>query len=148
MCFFRWNLNPLSMALFMLSMASFGIAADDLPSTSVEKTDVASRSGNGVVEHETGSTTEPARKPRQDVVTAALLVIGGIAAVGLFLMALTIFWGGRLRRLARRPLPEQSPIDELWYLKPSKQRPGDASIQTEPTGPTTPPPPQESPESS
>jgi len=61
-----------------------------------------------------------ANEQQRRVVTAGMLLLVGIAFVGLLLVGLTIVWGSRVRRLARRPLPEQSPVDELWYLKPKK----------------------------
>lgn len=74
----------------------------------------------------------PAPDERQRrVVTAGMLLLVGIAFVGLLLVGLTIIWGSRVRRLARRPLPEQSPVDDLWYLKPSKQRLDDAENAAE-----------------
>ena len=78
------------------------------------------------------------QKEHQEVITAAMLVIAGVACMGLMLIGLTILWGVRVRRLARQPLPEQSPIDELWYLKPKKSLPGASADEPGSTGPSQP----------
>lgn len=59
---------------------------------------------------------EEKREGRQKVVAAAFLLMG-ILGLGLFLLALVLWWGFRVRRLVRRPLPKAGPGDELWYLK-------------------------------
>lgn len=63
------------------------------------------------------------RARRQRVVTAAVLLLAGIAAVGLVLVGLIVLWGARMRRIARSGLPRQSPVDDLWYLRPKKELP-------------------------
>lgn len=70
---------------------------------------------------ETPSKTELSEQQRRRIVTAAFYVLGGILFVGLMLIVLTVLWGSRTRRVARKPLPEQSPGDPLWYLRPDKQ---------------------------
>jgi hypothetical protein len=57
------------------------------------------------------------REKREKAVGKALAALTGIVIVGLSLMGLIWFWGHRVRRTARAPLPEQSPDDLLWYLK-------------------------------
>ena len=80
----------------------------------------------------------PLQKEHHEVITAAMLVIAGVAFLGLMLVGLTILWGVRVRRLARRPLPEQSPIDELWYLKPRKSPRGASAGEPGSTGSSQP----------
>ena len=47
---------------------------------------------------------------------AGLLALCGIGIGGLMLVLLVMFWGARLRRLARRELPPQKSFqNELWY---------------------------------
>jgi hypothetical protein len=55
---------------------------------------------------------------------AGLAALAGIAIVGIGLVALTILWAGRLRRLNRQPLPEAPLKNDLWFLKPPKSPPG------------------------
>jgi hypothetical protein len=66
---------------------------------------------------------------------AGLAAIAGIAIVGIGLLAITILWGARLRRLNRKPLPKAALKDEFWFLKPPK-----GSVESAPT----PAPPSES----
>ena len=80
-------------------------------------------------EHADG--TDPAEIPdrtqRQRVVTVAIYLLGGIVVGGLALIGLVLLWGVRMRRIARPSLPEQTEVDELWYLKPKKRKPTSGS---------------------
>lgn len=63
----------------------------------------------------------------------ALIGLAGVAAIaiiGVTLGAVIILWAGRLRRLNRKPLPDASLKDELWFLKPPKTTPGDSPAQS------------------
>ena len=70
---------------------------------------------------ESPSETELSGQQRRRIVTVAFYLLGGVLFVGLMLIALTVLWGIRTRRVARKPLPTQSPGDPLWYLRPEKQ---------------------------
>jgi hypothetical protein len=63
----------------------------------------------------------PAETRQRTVATAVLLLLG-IVGAGLILMLLVLLWGVRVRRIARAPLPGQSPVDPLWYLRPKPPR--------------------------
>lgn len=113
-------------ALALLCLASVPSRAD---STAAPRDSVA-------VEKRASSNTAPAenfgRKQRQRNVAVALVMLVGIMFVGLALIALTILWGFRVRRIARAPLPKRKPVDPLWYLRPEKNR-----SQTDSAGPGT-----------
>ena len=76
---------------------------------------------------EHADSTDPAEKPdrtkRHRVITVAIYLLGGIVVGGLSLIGLVLLWGVRMRRIARPSLPEQTDVDELWYLKPKKKKP-------------------------
>lgn len=80
-------------------------------------------------------------KQKKQAVTAGMLLLVGVVLIGLVLIGMTIAWGGRLRRMARKPLPQPKPVDELWYLKAKKAPGGEAAAPTsgdnvvEPDGP-------------
>ena len=58
---------------------------------------------------------------RQKKAYSGLAALVGIVIAGLALAALTILWGGRLRRQLRRPLPDADvPTRDFWFLKPPK----------------------------
>jgi hypothetical protein len=61
----------------------------------------------------------PTSERKPNVVFAYLALIG-ILIAGLALVAATMMWGHRVRRLARTPFPSGAPRDELWYLRPKK----------------------------
>lgn len=62
----------------------------------------------------------PAEEHKKQVVTVGMLVLVGVVLIGLMLIGMTIAWGSRVRKIARKPLPSQSPVDDLWYLKAKK----------------------------
>jgi len=59
----------------------------------------------------------PEEQRRQNLATILFMLLGGVCIVGIALIAGTMIWGAKLRRLAR--VPESGPTrqDELWYLK-------------------------------
>ncbi len=61
--------------------------------------------------------SEAEQAKRRQAVGKGMAALAGIVIVGLSLMALVWFWGHRVRRTARTPLPEQTTDDSLWYLK-------------------------------
>lgn len=54
---------------------------------------------------------------RQNLVTVMLMLLGGVCLVGVALIAGTMIWGAKLRRLARVPERHPTRQDDLWYLK-------------------------------
>jgi hypothetical protein len=56
-----------------------------------------------------------------------LLIVLTVGTVSLMLVLM--LWGSRVRREARKPLPQTKPRDPFWYLKAKKPIPG------EPEGP-------------
>ncbi len=61
------------------------------------------------------------RPSRKHAAMAGLLILVGVASAGLMLLALVVIWGRRVRRMTRKTLPKHSQVDDLWYLRPSKQ---------------------------
>jgi len=60
------------------------------------------------------------------IATAAFLLLMGIVALGVLLLATVLLLGSRARRLVRQPLPEVPPQDPDWFLR-KKLEPPDAS---------------------
>lgn len=63
--------------------------------------------------------TEDRQKRRQQSAVAGLLLLSVICGAFLFLILVVVFWARRLRQDVLTPLPEQQPVDPLWYLKKS-----------------------------
>lgn len=57
------------------------------------------------------------QKRKQQSAVAGLLLLSVICGAFLFLILLVVFWARRLRQDVLTPLPEQQPVDPLWYLK-------------------------------
>lgn len=66
-------------------------------------------------EHAADDAAEQLR--RHNLVSALFILLGGVCIVGVALIAGTIIWGAKFRRLARQPLAGPTRQDELWYLK-------------------------------
>lgn len=71
------------------------------------------------VDVEAGSTlpVEAEKQRRQNTVTVGVLILIGVAAVGLLLISAALIWGSKVRRMVRQPPAEPSRQDDLWYLK-------------------------------
>jgi hypothetical protein len=71
---------------------------------------------------------------RRRTALIGLSAVAGIAILGIGLVAVIVIWAGRLRRINRKPLPEASLKDELWFLKPPKSPPeqGPPSVESPP----------------
>jgi len=95
-------------------------ANHDEPATGRQPVPAVNAAGKQAPE-DVPNKTELSARQRRRVVTAAFYVLGGILFVGVLLIALTVLWGSRTRRVARKPLPEASPDDPLWYLRPDKK---------------------------
>ena len=68
---------------------------------------------------------DPARRreQRENAVSAATMLILGIATIGVAMIGLTILWGVRIRRNLRRNESKSTPLDPLWYLRSRTRRP-------------------------
>ena len=62
---------------------------------------------------------EDRQKRKQQSAVAGLLLLSIICGAFLFLILVVVFWARRLRQDVLTPLPEQQPVDPLWYLKNS-----------------------------
>ena len=70
--------------------------------------------------HDSPSPLPRKHQSGPDTFIVSILILAGIAMVGIFILAFIIIWGQRLRRFVRKPFPKQSLGDELWYLRPPK----------------------------
>jgi hypothetical protein len=107
-----WPAFGVAGAVFVLSFA----AALDKPPTGETLPEVASDHSGSF------SSGDANRGKKKGTVTAAVLVLLGIMAIGGLLIVTTIFWGMRLRRLARSRSGEKTNVDSLWYLKKKHDR--------------------------
>lgn len=65
---------------------------------------------------------------KEGMATVAVLLLAGIAAIGVATIGIIVIWGFRVRRTIREPLPKTAKPDELWYLRskaglPREERP-------------------------
>lgn len=112
----------LGLAVALCSLMPVFVLRADAPrdgAESAKKANVKSESGGKPDDGE----SEAERQRRERVVTGGMLLLAGIAAAGAALVGLVVLWGVRVRRVLRRPLPEQSARDNLWYLRPKKETP-------------------------
>ncbi len=58
---------------------------------------------------------------KRKTLTLGLMVLFCITLAGLGGLLIVILWGHRVRRISRKPLPEASRGDELFYLKKENQ---------------------------
>lgn len=76
---------------------------------------------------EAATTEEKKRKA-----SIALLAVGGIAIVGVGIIAATMIWARRLRRLARNNGPPQRTTgNDFWFLRPRKYSTSESPIKTQ-----------------
>lgn len=78
---------------------------------------------DGIGEPSPPTVVDEQQQRRQNTFTAGVLLLLGVLAVGLLLMAAAIVWGAKVRRLARRPEPGSARPDELWYLRKTRPPP-------------------------
>ena len=79
------------------------------------------------------ATAQAQREQGRKRAYAGLMAVVGIAIAGVALLAVTILWGGRLRRENRKPLPTAELKDELWFLRTKSGRTAaDEPADTEP----------------
>jgi hypothetical protein len=73
-----------------------------------------------LVEEPIGKLT-PQQLEKKQKAYIGLAALAGIVIVGVALGALTLLWGGRLRRQLRKSDPEFPTVDRsFWFLKPPK----------------------------
>lgn len=79
-------------------------------------------------------TVADEQQRREGTFTAGVLLLIGVTAVGLLLIAAAILWGAKVRRLVRRPQARSAKQDELWYLRKSPPPPdsGDSADEEPP----------------
>lgn len=68
---------------------------------------------------------EAEQQRRQNTVTVGVLILVGVAAIGLLLIAGALIWGAKVRRMVRPTEVEPTRHDDLWYLRKGKQVVGD-----------------------
>lgn len=69
---------------------------------------------------------------KEGIVTAAVFLLGGVAAIGASLIGMVVLWGFRVRRTIRQPLPKTAKPDELWYLRAKAGLPPESGKRTAP----------------
>lgn len=101
----------------MLTLHSTCLRADE-PLLAREA--IASTDDSPEVEKLPGKLTPEQIEKRQKAYIG-LLALTGIVILGMALLALTLLWGGRLRRQLRKSDPEIATLDRtFWFLKPPK----------------------------
>ncbi len=73
---------------------------------------------------EDSSIEQTARKPtpeqqerRKQMISASWIMLIGVAILGGILLLIVFLFGNRIRRIARKPLPNAPLRDPMWYLK-------------------------------
>ena len=124
----------------VMALQSICLRADEPPAANET---VSSQSATPPVEESSVKLT-PEQLEKKKKAYLGLAALAGIVIVGVALGALTILWGGRLRRQLRKSDPEIAAMDRsFWFLKPPKpsitgsslpelQRPLDAPPHTPP----------------
>ena len=81
-----------------------------------------------VVPSDASSTTNSEKKRKA---TAGLAAVGAIAILGVSVIAMTMIWARRLRRLARASGPVQKTAgNDFWFLKPPKPNASETEISS------------------
>lgn len=102
------------MLLGVLGLLTASAQSEDEPAA--EQTPVAPANEPAKPTAETEDETE-----KQQRALIGLMALCGILIGGLGFLAVVMIWGARLRRMARRELPQQKTLqNELWFLKPPK----------------------------
>jgi hypothetical protein len=75
---------------------------------------------------------------KQKKASAAMAAVGGIAILGIGVIAWTMIWARRLRRFARDPGPAQTTLgNDFWFLKPPKSAVSDSEAASSSASPST-----------
>jgi hypothetical protein len=116
------------------------VAAQDeaeTPATLPVETSAVDKPGAPAVQEPgSGMKSDPLKKRKA---TAGLAAVGGIAILGISIIAVTMLWARRLRRLARDRGPlQKTEGDDFWFLKPPKQIANESDVARAP-GPKFPP---------
>lgn len=72
--------------------------------------------------NDTTQQTESIRQQKRKKITVGFYVVWGILFLGLACIFITMMMGRTLRRIARKPAPQSTVRNELWYMKPDKNR--------------------------
>jgi hypothetical protein len=127
--------------LFCIASCAVAFAADSADSPG----NPDASEGAIVVEPSVVDGEPPVHDPRGDradrqqrFMSVGLLLLVLILIAGLVLVIAAMYLGGRMRKVARKPLPAARPLDELWYLKRQKEVSSPAGEQ-----PTKVPPPRD-----
>lgn len=90
-------------------------AQADADESSGNATNVSERSSGDPAT--SGGESNEQTETREDMATILTILLTGVALIGVALIAATMIWGAKLRRLARMQPSEATKLDELWYLK-------------------------------
>lgn len=118
-------------------------ARGDLTAQREAETESPPDAGSSVVTPESAATPELAdaeRERRQHTVAIGTLLLVGVAAIGLLLVAATLIWGAKVRRLSRGPHAEPTRSDDLWFLRKPAAMDRPASIDNALSDEAQPPP--------
>ena len=103
----------------VMALHSAYVCADE--PTASHDTDSPTAATPSVDESPVKLTPEQLEKKKKAYI--GLAALAGIVIVGVALGALTILWGGRLRRQLRKSDPECPTMERsFWFLKPPKPR--------------------------
>ncbi len=101
----------------VMALQSASLLADEPPVSAHAAPSVADTPS--VEESPAKLTPEQLEKKKKAFI--GLVALAGIVIIGVALGALTIMWGGRLRRQLRKSDPECATMDRsFWFLKPPK----------------------------
>lgn len=116
----------LAVALFLLSPGVACPQGDVRHEVAVEENVLADEAAPA---HTADTVTPADETTRKRRALAGLAAVGGIAILGVAIIAATMVWARRLRRLARNMGPPQKTIgNDFWFLKPPKPVANDSPI--------------------
>jgi len=61
--------------------------------------------------------TPEQQERRKQMISASWIMLVGVAILGGILLLIVFLFGNRIRRIARKPLPDAPLRDPMWYLK-------------------------------
>ncbi len=106
--------------LFILLSSSFlsqtqVMMADENSSASVST--VSKNEENPTRRQPNQNLTPEQQERRKQMVSASWIMLIGVAILGGILLLIVFLFGNRVRRIARKPLPDAPLRDPMWYLK-------------------------------